>query len=162
MPLSTGRVLLSSVAIIWLSSVKDSGAEVEQIFASKSGTKLSVGIGSKSEGDWLVMLVGDDKADSIPESESESMEESFGSLAKERLSFHWACSVGALPWLHIPMSHDFALVSVSTAVSPSVMGAGLVIGLSLSEQLSLSVKWAAETVLHTFFLTGVPLIGSEA
>ena len=40
--------------------------------------------------------------------------------------------------------------------------ANLVVDLSLSEQLSLSVKWAAETVLDTFLLTGVSLIGSEA
>ena len=74
-----------------------------------------------------MMLVGDDIADSTPESESELTEESF---VMERFS--------------------------STAV------AILAVDLSLSEQLSLSVKWAAETVLHTFFLTGVPLIGSEA
>ena len=74
-----------------------------------------------------MMLVGDDIADSTPESESELTEESF---VMERFS--------------------------STAV------AILAVDLSLSEQLSLSVKWTAETVLHTFFLTGVPLIGSEA
>ena len=71
------------------------------------------------------------------------MKESFGSLVTEifsdSLSLHWACSVCVLPWLHIPVSHDFALVSVSTTVSPSIR-AGLVVGLSLSKQLSLSVK----------------------
>ena len=73
-----------------------------------------------------MVLVGDDIADSTPESESELTEESFD---MERFS--------------------------STAV------ANLVVDLSLSEQLSLSVKWAAETVLDTFLLTGVSLIGSE-
>ena len=87
--------------------------------------QLSLGIiSSESEGDCLVVLVGDDIADSTPESESELTEESF---VMERFS--------------------------STAVAND---------LSLSEQLSLSVKWAAETVLDTFLLTGVSLIGSEA
>ena len=84
--------------------------------------------------------VGEDKADSTPESESELMYESSGSLVTEgfsdSFSLNWACSVCVL---HISMSHDSALASVSTPVSPFV-GGGLAVGLSLSEWLSLSVK----------------------
>ena len=155
MLLSTGKGLLASEAI-WLASVKESGGEGEWIFASKSGATLSAGISSeKSDSDWLVISVGEDKADPMPESESELMGRSSGSRTTERfsdlLSLHWARSVCVSPWLHVPVSHDLALASLSTVVSPSV-GAGLVvIGLSLSEseQLSLFVKWATGTALDT-------------
>ena len=81
-----------------------------------------------------MMVVGEDIADSTPESESELTEQS---TVMERF--------------------------FSTADSPSVM-ADLVVGLvSLTEheQLSLSVEWAAETALDTGLLRGVSLIASR-